>query len=63
MLSHERLDSGAIILLHSGTKYTADALEALITGIKEKGYQIVPVSELIYREEYHLDVTGRQIKD
>lgn len=63
VLSHERLDSGAIILLHSGTKYTADALEALITGIKEKGYQIVPVSELIYREEYHLDVTGRQIKD
>lgn len=63
VLSHERLDNGAIILLHSGTKYTADALEALITGIKEKGYQIVPVSELIYREEYHLDVTGRQIKD
>lgn len=63
VLSHERLDSGAIILLHSGTKYTADALEALITGIKEKGYQIVPVSELIYREEYHLDVTGRQIQD
>jgi hypothetical protein len=24
---------------------------------------LVPVSELIYKENYHLDVTGRQIKN
>jgi len=35
----------------------------MIVGLKEKGYEIVPVSELIYREDYHMDVTGRQIEN
>lgn len=63
VLGHERLENGAVILLHSGTKYTADALKQLIEGLREQGYQIVPVSELIYREDYHMNVLGRQIKD
>lgn len=63
VLSHEKLENGAVILLHSGTKYTAEALGTLIEGLRERGYQIVPVSELIYREDYHMNVMGRQIKD
>lgn len=63
VLSHESLDSGSIILCRSGAKYTADALERLITGLKEKGYDLVPVSELIYRENYHMNAQGRQIRD
>ena len=49
--------------MHNGAKYTAEALPKVIEGLIAKGYQIVPVSELIYKENYHLDVTGRQIKD
>lgn len=63
VLNHKELNNGAIILCHNGAKYTAEALEALITGLKEKGYEIVPISELIYKEDYHMDVTGKQIKD
>lgn len=63
VLNHKALDKGAIILCHNGAKYTAEALETLIKGLKEKGYEIVPVSELIYKEGYHMDVTGKQIKD
>ena len=63
VLDHKNLQNGSIILCHNGAKYTAEALERLITGLQEKGYEIVPVSELIYREIYHMDVTGRQIKD
>lgn len=63
VLDHKNLQNGSIILCHNGAKYTAEALERLITGLQEKGYEIVPVSELIYRENYHMDVTGRQIKD
>ena len=63
VLNHKALYNGAIILCHNGAKYTAEALEALITGLKEKGYEIVPVSELIYKKDYHMDVTGKQIKD
>ena len=42
---------------------TADALDNLLTQLQEKGYQLVPISELIYREKYHLDVTGKQIAE
>ena len=60
---HKNLQNGSIILMHNGAKYTAEALPKVIEGLKAKGYEIVPVSELIYTEGYHLDVTGRQIKD
>lgn len=63
VLNHKNLGNGSIILCHNGAKYTAEALESLITGLKEKGYEIVPVSELIYKDNYHMDVTGRQIQD
>ena len=39
------------------------ALDTLITKLKEKGYTFVPVSELIYRDGYHMNVEGRQIKN
>jgi hypothetical protein len=35
----------------------------MITALKEQGYQFVPISELIYREDYYLDVEGRQHKN
>lgn len=60
---NKNLTNGAIILCHNGAKYTASALDELLTKLKEKGYQIVPVSELIIRENYHMDVTGKQIAD
>lgn len=63
VLKNKELRNGAIILCHNGAKYTPDALEQLIIGLEDKGYQIVPVSELIYKDNYHMDVTGRQIKD
>jgi peptidoglycan/xylan/chitin deacetylase (PgdA/CDA1 family) len=63
VLENKNLGNGSIILCHNGAKYTADALDALITGLQEKGYELVQVSELIYKENYHMDVSGRQIQD
>lgn len=60
---HKDLKNGSIILMHNGAKYTADALPKVIEGLQAKGYEIVPISKLIYKEPYHLDVTGRQIQD
>ena len=31
-----------------------------IKGLKEKGYEIVPISKLIYKENYQMDHEGRQ---
>ncbi len=59
----DHLGNGSIILCHNGAKFTADALETLITKLKEKGYIFVPVSELIYRDNYHMNPEGRQITD
>lgn len=60
---HKALENGAIILCHNGAKYTAQALEGLITGLQEQGYEIVPISQLIYKENYHMDASGKQIAD
>lgn len=60
---HKHLGNGSIILCHNGAKYTAQALDTMLTNLEEKGYQIVPVSELIYRDDYYLDTEGRQHKN
>ena len=57
------LGNGSIILFHQGAKYTAAALDTMITTLKDAGFTFVPLSELIYRENYHMDNEGRQIKD
>ena len=59
--NNKNLTDGAIILCHNGAKYTAQALDELLTKLKEKGYEIVPISELILKDHYHMDVTGKQI--
>lgn len=60
VLEHKHLGEGSIILLHNGTKHTAEALPQIIAGLKERGYEIVPISELIYQDGYSLDHEGRQ---
>lgn len=60
---HKNLDNGAIILMHNGAKYTAEALDQVITSLKEQGYRFVTVAELIYTDNYHMDHTGKQIQD
>ena len=57
-----KLENGSIILMHNGTENTANSLEFIITNIKNKGYNIVPVSELIYKENYTIDNNGMQHK-
>ena len=58
-----KLENGSIILMHNGTENTALSLNDIITKIKEKGYTVVPVSELIYSENYTIDNNGVQHKN
>ena len=60
VVGHPHLGNGSIILMHNGATYTKDALEQVITGLTDKGYEIVPISELIYTENYEMDHEGRQ---
>lgn len=59
---HKHLGNGSIILCHNGAKFTKDALESVITGLKDQGYQIVPISELIHTGDYYMDHEGRQFE-
>lgn len=56
-----KMTSGDIILMHNGTKHTADSLDMLLKNIKQKGYEVVPISDLIYKDNYKIDSTGMQI--
>ena len=63
VLNHKHLGNGSIILMHNGAKYTPAALDAVITGLQDAGYELVPISQLIYRDNYHIDHEGRQVPD
>ncbi|WP_312372785.1 polysaccharide deacetylase family protein [Lachnoclostridium sp.] len=62
VLNNKHLGNGSIILCHNGAKFTADALEELIVGLKDKGYEIVPISKLIYTDNFEMDHEGRQVQ-
>ena len=55
--------SGSIVLFHNGGEHTAEALPTILAELQSRGYEIVPVSQLIYRENYTIDHTGRQNPD
>lgn len=56
-----KLDGGSIILSHNGTKHTADSLDMLIKNIKSSGFQLVTISELIYKDNYSINNNGTQV--
>ncbi len=55
----ENTAAGDIILLHNGTKYTAYALDALLTEL-EKSFELVGLTDLLYFSEFTVDAAGRQ---
>ena len=61
VLNHKHLGDGSIILFHNDAKFTPQALDPILKGLKEKGYEIVPISELIHRDSFEMDHEGRQI--
>jgi peptidoglycan/xylan/chitin deacetylase (PgdA/CDA1 family) len=46
--------------MHNGAKYTTEALPKVLEGLESKGYEIVLISELIYKDNYEINVEGRQ---
>jgi polysaccharide deacetylase family sporulation protein PdaB len=55
-----RVNKGSIILFHNNAKYVADYLPIVLDRLIKEGYTIVPVSELIIKDNYYIDHTGRQ---
>lgn len=57
----EKVCPGSIVLFHNAAVNTPEALPQIIEKLQSDGYSIVPISELILTEDYHIDVTGKQI--
>lgn len=52
--------SGSIILCHNNSDNILEALPLIISNLKNKGYQMVTMSELVYTQNYFVDNNGVQ---
>lgn len=57
------VQNGSIVLFHNNAKHISEYLPIIIERLQSEGYEIVPISELIYRDNFYMDSTGRQIKN
>lgn len=60
VLNNKNLGNGSIILMHNGAKDTLSALPSIIEGLQQQGYEIVPISQLVYQDHFQIDTDGRQ---
>ncbi len=51
---------GSIVLFHNAAKHTPEALPGILEKLQGEGYCFVPISELIYTENYTIDQAGMQ---
>lgn len=51
---------GSIILFHNAALHTPEALPGILDSLQKDGYQLVPISQLIYHGNYTIDTQGRQ---
>ena len=56
----DKVQCGSIVLFHNAALHTPEALPTILECLICDGYTIVPISQLIYTENYTIDHTGRQ---
>lgn len=55
-----KVKPGSIILMHNDGKHTSEALPMIFSTLKNSGYEFVPIGDLIYRDNYTVDINGCQ---
>ena len=55
--------NGSIILCHNNGLHTAEALPMIFSTLKNRGFEFVPIGELIYKDGYTIDTAGKQHKN
>ncbi len=56
------IENGSIILFHNGVDNTAESLDKILTTLSAEGYSFVSVDDMIYKNNYYIDHTGKQHK-
>lgn len=59
-LQKARISATAVSFSATTAPNTPKSLDAVLTTLQDKGYEFVPISQLIYRENYHMNHEGRQ---
>lgn len=54
--------NGSIILCHNNSDHITTALPMILTRLKQMGYEVTNVGNLIYKSNYTIDRNGTQIK-
>lgn len=54
---------GSIVLFHNNSEYVLEYLPLVLKKLQSEGYEIVPIGELIMRDDYYMDHTGKQCKE
>jgi len=56
----QKSSGGDIILCHNNSDHIVDAIPLIYQALTVKNLSIVPVGQLIYWQDYHIDHTGKQ---
>lgn len=56
----KKLSKGSIILFHNNAKYTPNNLRKLLQVLKDNSYETVKISDLAYKTDFYIDITGKQ---
>ncbi len=57
-----KVENGSIVLFHNDADNTPAALPAILKCLKDEGYEFVFISDLIMKDNYTIDHTGKQCK-
>ncbi len=58
----KKTKAGDIILMHNDAEYTPDALPTILKTLIDDGFEFVLIEDLILKDNYVIDHTGKQIK-
>ena len=58
-----RVKKGSIILCHNNSDHILDALPLVLTSLKNAGYKVCAVGDVIYSDNYYIDNLGVQRKN
>ena len=56
------MQNGSIVLFHNDADNTPEALPTILKCLNDEGYEFVFISDLIYKDNYEIDNSGKQCK-
>ncbi|MBE7004431.1 MAG: hypothetical protein E7425_09140 [Ruminococcaceae bacterium] len=55
-----KVGCGSIVLFHNAGEHTPEALPEVLRFLRQQGYEVVPISQILLSGDYTIDHTGRQ---